>query len=204
MNRAGSARVFRALSRRSTLLVPLFLATCSSEAPAPAPASFDPLHFDYLTPIDLNVSSIGTEQQFVPGPGDLGAYAPVPPIQALRQMAQDRLHALGPSGRAVFVILDASIVRAQGSYIGDLAARLDVYASDGTRAGFAEARASRTRAIDSNPIAPTLYEMTKALMESMNVEFEYQVRRSLRDWLIVTPAPAPPPVEEQPLPSPSE
>jgi hypothetical protein len=42
------------------------------------------------------------------------------------------------------------------------------------------------------------------MMEDMNVEFEYQVRRSLRDWLQEpTTAPPPPPVERQPLGPPS-
>lgn len=191
------------LPRRAALLLPLWLAMCArAERPA-APASFEPLRFDYLTPIGLNVASVEIEQRFVPGPADLGRDDPVQPVQALRQMAQDRLHALGPSGRAVFVILDASIVRGGGSYVGSLAAGLDLYASDNTRAGFAEARVARTRTIDDSPIGQTLYEMTKALMDAMNVEFEYQVRRSLRDWLVAAPAASPAPVEQQGLPPPS-
>ena len=62
----------------------------------------------------------------------------MPPVEALRQMAQDRLHALGASGRATFTILDASLTRNRGSYAGNFAVQLDIYASDGTRAGFAE------------------------------------------------------------------
>jgi hypothetical protein len=191
------------LRRRATLLLPLVLTTCAREEQPASPASFEPLRFDYLTPIGLNVASVLIEQRFVPGAADLGRYDPVQPVQALRQMAEDRLHALGASGRAVFVILDASIVRNGGSYIGSLAAGLDLYASDNTRAGFAEARASRTRTIDDGPIGPALYEMTKRLMDAMNVEFEYQVRRSLREWLVAAPASAPAPVEEQALPPPS-
>jgi hypothetical protein len=43
-----------------------------------------------------------------------------------------------------------------------------------------------------------LYDMTKSLMDRMNVEFEYQVRRSLAGWLL--PAGAPPAaVQQQPL-----
>ena len=40
--------------------------------------------------------------------------------------------------------------------------------------------------------------MTRAMMDDMNVEFEYQVRRSLKDWLATTTA-VPAPVESQPL-----
>jgi hypothetical protein len=52
-----------------------------------------------------------------------------------------------------------------------------------------------------------LYDMTKQLMEEMNVQFEYQVVHSLHDWVatgsvvpvavqqqpLVTPGPVPPP-----------
>ena len=41
------------------------------------------------------------------------------------------------------------------------------------------------------------------MMVVMNVELEFQVRRSLRDWLQdPTAAPPPAPVEQQELPSP--
>ena len=43
-----------------------------------------------------------------------------------------------------------------------------------------------------------LYDMTKSLMDRMNVEFEYQVRRSLGGWLLPGGAP-PAPVQQQPL-----
>ena len=105
----------------------------------------------------------------------------------------------------MFVILDASIVHGGGSsYVGSLAAGLDLYASDNTRAAFAEARVSRTRTIGDEPDRRRRsIEMTKALMDAMNVEFEYQVRRSLRDWLVAAPVRPPAPVEQQALPPPS-
>ena len=48
-----------------------------------------------------------------------------------------------------------------------------------------------------------LYDITTQMMQDMNVEFEFQVRQSLRDWLqVATTAPPPPPVEQQPLGAP--
>ena len=191
------------LSRRSILLLPLVVAACGGE-PAPASiTSFEPLRYDYLTPIRLNVASIEIESRFVPGGGDLGGYDPAPPMQVLQQMGQDRLQALGAAGRAVFAIEDASIVRSQGSYVASFAVELDIYGPDNTRAGFAEARVSRTRTIDSTPISEALYDMTKTLMDAMNVEFEYQVRRALQNWLVAAPTVVPAPVEQQSLPLPS-
>jgi hypothetical protein len=202
--------------RRMVVLFPwvAVVAACARSETAVVPTDFPPLRYDFLTPIPLNVAAVTTELRFAPGSSDLGRSDPVDPAQALLQMGQDRLQTLGSGGRAVFIVQDASLIRSQGSYIGSFAVELDVYASDGTRGGFAEARVLRTRPIDSAPLAATLYDMTKALMEAMNVEFEYQVRRSLRDWLIPMPAPgavsAPdaaspalaPHVEQQPLPPP--
>ena len=43
-----------------------------------------------------------------------------------------------------------------------------------------------------------LYDMTKSMMSDMNVEFEYQIRRNLKDWLTNGAAPGMP-VEQAPL-----
>jgi hypothetical protein len=49
-----------------------------------------------------------------------------------------------------------------------------------------------------------LYDMTKQMLDDMNVELEFQIRRSLRDNLqSTTTAPAPPPVEQQDLSAPA-
>jgi hypothetical protein len=185
----------------------LVLAACGgNEPPLTSPgASFAPLAYDYLTPIRLNVSAIEVEQRFVPQPDDLGRFSPTPPVEALQQMARGRLGAFGANGRAVFVIRNASLTRAGDSYFGDFGVELDLY-TGGARAGFAEARVTRSRTIDRDtPRDAALYTLTKDLMDQMNVEFEYQVRRSLRDWIVAVPEAAPPPVEQQQLaPPPGE
>jgi hypothetical protein len=176
------------------------LASCARRT-APAMA-FAPLRYDYLPPIRLNVASIDIDQRFVPAPGGPLALDPVQPADALRQMAQDRLQAMGSAGRAVFAINDASIVQFGDSLSGLMAVQLDVYTSDATRAAFAEARVARRSALAGQDLRSALYELTKQMMDAMNVEFEFQVRRALRDWLITSPAGVPAPVEEQPLPPP--
>ncbi len=195
------------LTRRAVLTLPplLGLAACagSAEAPLTSPgASFPPLSYDYLTPLRLNVASIDIEQRFVPPSGDLGRFAPTPPVEALEQMARGRLGAFGAEGRAVFVILDASLLREGESYYGNLAVELDLVVG-GQRAGFAQARVTRSRTIDpTTPRDAALYTLTRDLMDQMNVEFEYQVRRTLHDWLVSVPDVQPPPVEQQELPPP--
>ncbi|MBV8094748.1 MAG: hypothetical protein JOY71_05165 [Acetobacteraceae bacterium] len=178
------------------LATSLTLAACQRQQ---APVVFTPLRYDYLPPLELNVASVTVDQQYVPADG-LTPLDPAQPTQALQQMAQDRLRPAGSSGRAVFVIKDAAIARLGDTLSGQLAVELGIYSSDGTRTAFAEARVARQRTLGDQDLRTALYELTRQMMEALNVEFEYQVRHSLQDWLI-TPKPAvPAPVEQQALP----
>jgi hypothetical protein len=185
------------LTRRASLLLPMLLAACGGGG---SDRTFPPLRYGYLTPLRLNVASVRIEQRYVPAgvPPDVSQQDPAPPVQALQNMATDRLQAFGSSGQAVFVIQDASLLRQNDTITGRLAVELDIYTSANTRAGFAEARVSRTHNGDVDDLPATLYDMTKQMMDSMNVEFEFQLRRSLRDWL-VTGGAAQVPVQQQPL-----
>ena len=51
-------------------------------------------------------------------------------------------------------------------------------------------------------IRPVLYDLTKGMMADMNVEFEYQIRRNLKNWLTESAAPDTP-VEQAPLDQPA-
>ena len=189
----------RGLTRRASLLLPLLLAACGGGEPQ----YFPPLRYNYLPPIRLNVSSIQIEQHFIPSgmPPDATQFDPVPPSDALRAMAQDRLQAFGSTGRAVFVIQDASLVRQGDTISGSMDVVLNVYpAAIGPRAGFAEARVTRQHIGHIDDLRATLYDMTKAMMDAMNVEFEYQIRNRLHDWLASGTAVVPP-VQAQPLDS---
>src|SRR3984893_5651087 len=97
------------LSRRSSLLLPWLVAACGGGEERDFPA----LHYNYLTPLRLNVATVQIEQRFVPSgaPPDVSQLDPMPPVQALRNMATDRPQALGNAGQAVFVIQEASLIR---------------------------------------------------------------------------------------------
>lgn len=178
------------------------LAACG-DTPS-ARRDFPPLAFDYLTPLRLNVASVDIRDQTAPGPSDLGGQAPIPPVAALRQMAQDRIKPGGSTGTAVFIISDASINRVGGGVAGNMAVQLDILLADGTRAGFAEARVQRRRSSSrDDDLNGTLYDLVRDMMDDMNVELEFQVRRSLKDWLqVTTTAPLPAAVQQQDLPAP--
>jgi hypothetical protein len=207
----------RALPRRATLAaalalagLPLALSGCAAPAP---PESFPPLTFGYLTKLKLDVANIEVDNNWTPQPVTNGEHveneAPEAPVEALRRMVQDRLIPGGNSGTAAVSIDDASLTRIADRFEASFALHMDIHNGDGTRSGYAEAKVARTRTIsDYSPTAVrrTLYELVKATMDDMNVEFEYQIRHSLNDWLQTTTpaAPAPPPVEQQDLTNPDK
>ena len=185
------------LTRRRSLLLPLLLAGCGGGG---KPRAFPPLHYEYLVPLRVNVSSLQIEQRFVPSgaPPDVSQYDPVPPVLALRTMAQDRLQAVGSADLAIFVIQDASLTRQGDTISGNFAVQLDVYNTPTHRAAYAQASVSSSYTGDLDDLSGRLYDMTKDMMERMNVEFEYQVRRALNNWLVPAGA-VQAPVEQQPL-----
>ncbi len=190
------------MRRRAALLLPLLLAAgCTGDDPPPR-MDAGPLRYDHLTPLRLNVGAVDVPD--APPPGPLDSQNPSPPGQALRRMALDRIGAGGSTGRAVFAIDDASIVQSGSGLAGVMAVHLDILAADGGRAAFAEARVTRQAPLPRGAGLPTaLQDMTRAMMDDMNVELEFQVRRALRGWLqSAETAPAPAPVQQEDLGAP--
>jgi hypothetical protein len=132
------------ISRRA-LFLPLLLTACGGwEHVDQPPRPVKPLRYDHLTKLLLNVGLVDTEVEFVPGgpgSGDVSAYAPEPPVAALRQMARDRLEAAGNKGRAAFIIRYASLIKNGNAYDGNIDVALDIFGPDNNRAGHVEARA---------------------------------------------------------------
>jgi hypothetical protein len=192
------AMSLRTISRRSSLLLPLAFAACGGPMP-----SYPPLRYDYLPPIRLNVATVEVQADFAPSgfAPDVSSLDPVQPVEVLRQMAVDRLKPFGPAGRAVLVIQNAALVQDGDTISGTMAVRLDIYTSANVRAGYAEARVARSHSGHVDDIHQTLYDMTKQLMDEMNVQLEYQVIHSLRDWLVPASA-GPAAVQQQPLVTP--
>lgn len=194
----------RGVPRRAFVLLAVAVAGCATSTPVVE--NFPPLRYNYLPLLKLNVASIEIENEWQPGdePDHVESLAPETPLAALRQMAKDRLGAYGTSGKAVFVIQDASLLRDNGNLTGSFAVRLDIFAADGTKAGFAEARVSQSAPAPSGEgeaLRQALYNLTQKLMNSMNVEFEYELRRHLGSWLVQSSA-TPASIEAAPLPAP--
>ena len=187
--------------RRALLLLPLLAAGCADDAPLMR--VFTPLRYDYLTPLRLNVAALDVAPA-PPTPGD--AQSPAPLGEVMRRMGTDRLAASGTTGRAVFTVDEASVVRTGGTLAGRATVRLEVFGADGARGGFASASVQRRVAGIGRGAAlqAALYDLSRQMGDDMNVEFEFQVRRTLRDFLQVSgAAPPPAPVERQDLQPPA-
>ncbi len=189
---------------RGALGACLLLAACNGAERTEA--SFGQPDYSYLPKLRLNVGTITIEDHAAAGadPGGLDQEAPVPPAQALRQMAHDRLVAAGNSGTGLFTIDQATITGGGGVLDGHLSAHLDILTANGGHAGYAEAHVSRQLvpgpATSDGGTRAELYDLTTQMMQDMNVELEYQVRRSLRDWLVdASGAPVAGSVEQQTL-----
>lgn len=184
------------IRRRSAMFMPLafaavsatlLLAGCEKDAPPP---EMKPLSFDYLPKLRLNVGSIDIDNAWAPATVPDGthveALAPQQPVELLKRMAQERLLPVGTTGHAVLVIDDASLIQRAGQYEGAFAVHLDISTTEGAHAGEAKASVNATRTIvqDSpNAARAALYELTKRMMADMNAELEFQIRKSLHDYL---------------------
>ncbi len=188
------------VSRRAILALTLFLAACGDDEPPETANTFPALRYDYLPPMQLNVSSIDVQQRFVPSgvPPDVSASDPVQPVDALKAMANDRLQALGTTNKAVFAITDATLSRMNDVIRGTMTVSLTIYDADNQQIGYATATVERSYTGEATDLRQTLYDMTKRMMDAMNVEFEYQIRRNLKNWLTSATAPDTP-VEQAPL-----
>jgi hypothetical protein len=208
-----ASRTPRIMGRRAALLLPLLAAACASSDATPPLQG--PPRFDFLTPLRLNVLDIEVVE---PGPGPawrVDPPAPLSPVALAVQMGRDRLVPVGTTGRARFVVESATLVREVASAGGLFAqqtdrltcaihVRVEILGADGSRIGFTEAEVRRSAGMpDEGPAsrARAADAIVRQAMDDLNVEFEFQVRRNLRDWLMTGEpgAVAPAPIQQESL-----
>ena len=199
--------------RRSFLLLPLLAAACGDRL-EPVPLPPGPLSYKYLAPLPLNVANIDiSEEAPAPVPGDVGARISPSAAEAVRIMGRDRLLAVGSTGQARFAVSQAQVIQQEGQLTCLLGCRLEVLSGLGSRLGFAEAAVTRSVSGPEarRPQAPEA--LLRRAMDDLNVEFEFQIRRALKDWIspmtpnadggMAAPGPAPIGVENLPPESPA-
>lgn len=188
--------------RRAALLLPLALLACARRDPEIALPG-RPIGFDHLLPLRLNLAELVLAETDPPAaPGDLGGLLALPPAAAIRQMARDRLFAVGTIGQARFTVTEALLRRDVAGVSCALACRLEILDAAGGGLGFVEASARASMTLPSSPAPATLQRAGEAVLRQalgrLNVEFEFQIRRNLRDWLVdgsLAPAPGDAPGE---------
>lgn len=193
--------------------LPVLAAACAGGDAQPALQP--PPSYGHLTPLRLNVLNIDVVE---PGAGaGIRADPPAPlspAVQAVR-MGQERLVPVGTTGRGRFMVETALLTREVADAGGlftqrterlslAIRVRVEVLADDGRRVAFAEAEVRRNATvIDDGPAsrARAADQIVRQGMDDLNVEFEFQLRRNLRDWLMATTpaAPLPGPVQQESL-----
>jgi hypothetical protein len=164
------------------------LAACSAEPPP----SFTPLDYSYLRPITLKVANLTVVNSYIPGPDEaaLEAKDPAPPGPTLLAMLQHKLQASGQPGSGAVTIQAVSITQANGNLNGSMIVDVNLTSADGRSTGFAEANvtASQTAPDSGDPadLQAALYQMTKRLMDQMNVQLPYQIMHNIPSWVLYT------------------
>ncbi|MFC3123991.1 hypothetical protein ACFOD4_02865 [Pseudoroseomonas globiformis] len=203
-------------SRRGLLVGMLPLLTLAACAGGDSqPALRPPPTYDYLTPIRLNV----LEAEVLEPPTGLSFRvdppAPISPLAQALRMGRERLVASGTAGRARFMVDNATLTQevAQpgglfsqrtGRLTCIIRVRVEVLDQEGRRVGFAEAEARRTATVVDEGEATRANAadaIVRQTMDDLNVEFEFQLRRNLRDWILTgaPSAPLPTPVQQETL-----
>jgi hypothetical protein len=178
--------------RRVLPLLAIFALTACG-GPPPPPQVFPPLDYSYLPPIVLKVSNINVVNQYVPDPSaaTLIGQDPEAPANALSDMLNRRVVAGGTPGNGIVTIEAASIEQVGNSYTGIMTVRVDVQSADGKSTGYTEASVTHSQSVpdDAKDIPSTLYAMTKALMDTMNVQLQYQLQHNLSSWISYSATP---------------
>ena len=176
----------------------LALSACQSTPQRPAPR---PIDFSNYGPIVLNAGSIDVVDAYRPNGGvHVEQRSAVPPAQAVRLWASERLQAAGGPGRVRVTIRDASIVETQlqktggvkGYFTNDQAQRYDgrieveiggEVPGETTFRGTTKATVTYSTTVPENislaDREATFVEITRRMMDDLNARLDAGIRKDL-------------------------
>jgi hypothetical protein len=191
-------------SRRSLLAVAavavLGLSACQSAPPRPAPR---PIDFSNFGPIILSAGGVDVVNAYRPGGGKhVEDRSAVPPVEAVRRWASERLQAAGGAGRVRVTIKDASIIEValpkteglKGYFTTDQAQRYDGRIevevtgdmpdnSAGAFRGTTKAVVTYSTTVPENIALAdreaTFLDITRRLVEDLNARLDSGIRKDL-------------------------
>lgn len=182
----------RLLPSTAALAGALLLSAC--QPPEPPPVRLPELSFAQYGPIVFDVARIDMvdrREQPSGGAARIESQAPVPPADAVRRWAQDRLRAEGTTGTLTVVIKDASITETplpktggiRGTFTTDQSARFDgridveLVAEDRGRRyqGFTTATATRSTTMPENASLDQRDRILRKLVEDMMQDVNYRL-----------------------------
>jgi hypothetical protein len=190
----------------SALTLLALLTACASDEPVPAPK----MAYSLPPKIGLDVQSINLVDRSGPQPAN-SPYATnnfQPTIaDAVRQWASDRLQASGPSGQAIVVLKDASLIEAPlvvdhgmdawltrqqaSKYVAHVEVQIEANGRPGY--GLATAQASRFETLPENPTAAerqkAYIDVLNGLMRDLGQNLEGALQQHMHDFIVAPISP---------------
>lgn len=196
--------MFEALSHARASVVALCLAVAACSTPSMTTDPLPAMTFVHRPTIGLNVANLEVNSAYT-SPGrapNVEQRFPVPPEEALKRWARDRLRALGNSGAARFTVLTAAVtqeplpktkgflgafaIEPGSRYTITIEAQLEV--TQGGQRGLASARISKAQTMDQGVTDEERdrfwYELTKTTMDAFDEQMERAIRQHLNPWVL--------------------
>ena len=186
------APVFAAMA-----LLGVMLGGCASQVPVKPPS----VSFADRAPINLDVAVIDVVDQYHPpmAKPNVEHLAPNSPGQAVRRWAKERLRAVGSSGSAQVIVLDASIVESQLAreqgitsyftaqqsqrYDGRVEVKIVCQSPTTGLTGYAQAMASRSSTVPEDISLAGREETWDKLVRGMMEDLDNRLSQAVRDGL---------------------
>jgi hypothetical protein len=186
--------------RRRLLLAGLLALVAACAAP-PSRPTFPDIRFTDAPAIRLDVAALDVREEYQPPfrAPNVDHLFPVPPMRAAENWARDRLKPTGRSGRAVFILRNASVIETElpkkregltGAFTTEPAQRYDltlqatvqIVDAQGVAVRIANVQTTRSQSvlegITPNDRDRAWYDMEKAAMADFDKQMDAEIRNN--------------------------